>query len=69
MRRRSWETETATIKSNTFEMEWPPRSCRRVEFPEVDRAGFFDVPIALEKINAAQAKLLIELEQSTVMFS
>ena len=42
-------------RSNTFELEWPPRSGRRVAFPEVDRAQFFSLPEARRKINAAQA--------------
>lgn len=43
-----------TIKSNTFELEWPPRSGRRQTFPEIDRAEFFPEAIAREKINPAQ---------------
>ena len=50
------------ITSNTFTMEWPPRSGRRQEFPEVDRAAWFDLPTARQKINPAQAALLDELE-------
>jgi len=46
------------LRSNEFEMEWPPRSGRRQRFPEVDRAEFFPVERAREKINAAQAELL-----------
>lgn len=40
--------------SNTFEMEWPPRSGKMQRFPEVDRAGFFPVEEARRKINEAQ---------------
>jgi predicted NUDIX family NTP pyrophosphohydrolase len=43
------------IESNTFEMEWPPRSGRRQAFPEVDRAGWFGLDGAREKLNPAQA--------------
>ncbi|HKP99656.1 MAG TPA: NUDIX domain-containing protein [Actinomycetes bacterium] len=47
--------------SNTFSMEWPPRSGRRQEFPEVDRAGWFDPATAREKLLAAQAVLVDRL--------
>jgi len=49
------------IKSNTFMMEWPPRSGRRQEFPEIDRAEFFDLAEALTKINPAQRELVQRL--------
>jgi predicted NUDIX family NTP pyrophosphohydrolase len=42
-------------------MEWPPHSGRRREFPEVDRAGWFDLPAAREKLLAAQTELLDRL--------
>jgi predicted NUDIX family NTP pyrophosphohydrolase len=48
--------------SNTFEVEWPPRSGRRQRFPEVDRAQFFSLAEARQKINAAQVPLLDRLE-------
>ena len=48
--------------SNTFTLEWPPRSGKQVEFPEIDRAEFFDVKTAKEKIKDAQAALIEELE-------
>lgn len=47
--------------SNLFEVEWPPRSGRRLMFPEVDRAGFFSLPEARVKMNAAQAAFLDRL--------
>jgi predicted NUDIX family NTP pyrophosphohydrolase len=50
-----------TITSNTFTMEWPPRSGAAREFPEVDRAGWFDLERAREKLNPAQAELLVRL--------
>ncbi|MDI6853069.1 MAG: NUDIX domain-containing protein [Deltaproteobacteria bacterium] len=50
------------ITSNTFTMEWPPNSGKEVEFPEVDRAGWFSFEEAKEKINKAQVKLLEELK-------
>lgn len=52
------------LRSNTFTMEWPPKSGRHVQFPEVDRAEFFDLATAPQKINPAQAALLDELEAS-----
>jgi predicted NUDIX family NTP pyrophosphohydrolase len=50
-----------TVKSNTFTMEWPPRSGRSAEFPEIDRAGWFGVDAAREKLNPAQAEFLDRL--------
>jgi predicted NUDIX family NTP pyrophosphohydrolase len=49
------------VHSNTFEMEWPPRSGRTAEFPEIDRAGWFGVDQAREKLVPAQAELLDRL--------
>jgi predicted NUDIX family NTP pyrophosphohydrolase len=49
------------IDSNTFEVEWPPRSGRYQMFPEVDRAEFFPIAAAREKINSAQAAFLDRL--------
>src|SRR4051812_14881454 len=51
------------IASNTFEMEWPPRSGRTQEFPEIDRAEFFSIEAAKLKINPAQALFLERLIQ------
>jgi len=51
------------IVSNTFTMEWPPRSGRQMEFPEIDRADFFDVATALRKITAGQKPLIEELRR------
>jgi predicted NUDIX family NTP pyrophosphohydrolase len=53
------------LKSNTFSLEWPPRSGRRQEFPEVDRAAWFDLEEAKRRINRGQVVLLYELEQLT----
>jgi len=50
-----------TIVSNTFEIEWPPRSGKKQSFPEIDRAAWFDLETAKVKINAAQAGLIDEL--------
>jgi predicted NUDIX family NTP pyrophosphohydrolase len=50
-------------RSNTFALEWPPRSGRTQEFPEVDRAEFFPLNRAREKINSAQIAFLERLEK------
>lgn len=55
------DLDVSTLVSNTFELEWPPRSGRTREFPEVDRAAWFDEPTAREKINAAQSTFLDRL--------
>jgi predicted NUDIX family NTP pyrophosphohydrolase len=49
------------LASNTFEMEWPPRSGRQQTFPEIDRAEFFSIVEAKQKINAAQIAFLERL--------
>ena len=50
--------------SNTFELEWPPRSGRTIEVPEVDRAEWFTLEAAREKINPAQVELLDRLTRT-----
>ena len=55
--------DTATFASGTFSMEWPPRSGREQEFPEVDRAEWFTIDEAKRKINKGQVPLLDECEQ------
>ena len=57
------DCDASLIKSNTFSMEWPPRSGRQQEFPEVDRAGWFTVPAAKEKILKGQVPFLNELNE------
>jgi predicted NUDIX family NTP pyrophosphohydrolase len=57
------DCDPSAIRSNTFTMEWPPRSGRQAEFPEVDRAAFFDLETAGRKINPAQAALLDQLKR------
>ena len=49
------------LRSNTFIMEWPPRSGKMVDFPEVDRGDWFDLPSAKEKILASQQPFLDRL--------
>jgi len=52
------DCDAARVKSNSFAMEWPPRSGRMQEFPEVDRAGWFGLDEARRKIMPGQAPLL-----------
>ena len=59
------DCDAGMIKSNTFSMEWPPHSGRQQEFPEVDRAAWFDIEEAKQKINHGQRELLEELERMT----
>jgi predicted NUDIX family NTP pyrophosphohydrolase len=53
--------EDFVLASNTFAMEWPPRSGRTQDFSEIDRAQFFPIELAKEKINAAQIEFLDRL--------
>jgi predicted NUDIX family NTP pyrophosphohydrolase len=53
--------DPAALDSNTFEMEWPPKSGREVEFPEVDRADWFDLEGARKKLLPAQGEFLDRL--------
>jgi Predicted NTP pyrophosphohydrolase len=55
------DLDPATARSNTFEMEWPPRSGRRRAFPEIDRVEWFDLEAARTKILPAQVPLLDRL--------
>jgi predicted NUDIX family NTP pyrophosphohydrolase len=57
------DIDAEAIRSNTFEMEWPPRSGRTREFPEVDRAAWFGLDEARERILHAQAPLLDRLAE------
>jgi predicted NUDIX family NTP pyrophosphohydrolase len=63
---RAWalpgDLDVSLVRSNTFELEWPPRSGKRIEVPEVDRAEWFSIEDARKKINVAQAELLGRLE-------
>ena len=54
--------DTASLDSNRFEIEWPPKSGRIAAFPEVDRAGWFALDEAREKIIKGQRPLLDRLE-------
>jgi len=57
------DLDADAIHSNSFEMEWPPRSGLRREFPEVDRAAWFGLPTARNKITKGQLGLLDQLER------
>ena len=57
------DLEVAGVVSNTFEMEWPPRSGRTQSFPEIDRAEWFDLTAARVKIFAAQRPFLDRLAE------
>jgi predicted NUDIX family NTP pyrophosphohydrolase len=55
------DLDTTAIKSNTFKIEWPPKSGKEAEYPEIDQAEFFSLDIAKIKINPAQIALIDEL--------
>ena len=55
------DLDADAVRSNTFTIEWPPRSGRTAEFPEIDRAEWFGVDAAREKLNPAQAEFLDRL--------
>lgn len=57
------DADPAAVRSNAFSMEWPPRSGRKVEFPEVDRAAWFTMDVARGKILKGQAAFLERLER------
>ena len=55
--------DPAAVRSNTFVMEWPPRSGRKAEFPEIDRAEWFDLTTARRKLVKGQVPFLDALER------
>ena len=57
------DADPATLVSNAFEMEWPPRSGKLAAFPEVDRAGWFGLPEARLKILKGQLEFIAALER------
>ena len=57
--------DPATLKSNMFAIEWPPRSGRMAEFPEVDRAAWYSIDEALEKVNKGQTPIIAALDSLT----
>jgi predicted NUDIX family NTP pyrophosphohydrolase len=56
------DLDLRTFASNAFEMEWPPRSGRRQDFPEIDRIAYFAMPSAMTKIIQYQQPFLLELQ-------
>jgi predicted NUDIX family NTP pyrophosphohydrolase len=64
---RAWalagDADVSRVRSNTFTLEWPPRSGVTQEFPEVDRAEWFELSVAREKITPAQVPLLDRLRE------
>jgi len=54
------DLDVSEVRSNTFEIEWPPHTGRRQSFPEVDRAGWFDAATAAVKIHKGQRPILAE---------
>jgi predicted NUDIX family NTP pyrophosphohydrolase len=58
--------DSTKLISNMFEIEWPPRSGQRRQFPEVDRAAWFDLATAREKLIAYQRPFLVELEKKVL---
>jgi len=57
------DCDPAAIKSNTFEMEWPPKSGKTARFPEIDRADFFTVESARKKMHAAEFEFVTRLAE------
>ena len=57
------DCDPSTIKSNTFTMEWPPKSGRQQRFPEIDRAGFFSLAEAKHKMFQVEFKFLMRLRK------
>ena len=55
------DCDPTAIKSNSFTMEWPPKSGKQMEFPEIDRAEWFNLATATKKIKAGQEALIDEL--------
>jgi predicted NUDIX family NTP pyrophosphohydrolase len=55
------DLDAAQAYSNTFELEWPPRSGQKIEVPEIDRAEWFGIDLARQKLNPAQLPLLERL--------
>ena len=60
------DCDASRIRSNTFSMEWPPRSGQQQEFPEVDRGGWFELEAAKAKLLKGQLGFLEQLEQKIV---
>jgi predicted NUDIX family NTP pyrophosphohydrolase len=59
------DCDPALLRSNTFQMEWPPKSGTMREFPEIDRAAWCDLAVARRKIVPGQRGFLDQLENAT----
>jgi predicted NUDIX family NTP pyrophosphohydrolase len=57
------DCDPSSLKSNTFEMEWPPKSGKMARFPEIDRADFFSVEAAREKMHPAEFEFVTRMEK------
>lgn len=57
------DLDPVRLKSNTFSMEWPPKSGRQQGFPEIDRAEWFTIELAMQKILKGQAGFLAQLQE------
>lgn len=55
------DCDPAALRSNDFELEWPPKSGKRMNFPEIDRFAFFSIAAARAKLNPAQVSFLDRL--------
>lgn len=55
------DLDVTSVKSNEFEIEWPPKTGKKINIPEIDKAEWFGVKKALEKINAGQADFIVQL--------
>ena len=58
--------DPASLTSNTFSLEWPPRSGRMAQFPEVDRAAWFSIDEALVKMSKGQRPIVAALKASAI---
>ena len=61
--------DASAIKSNTFEIEWPPKSGKKKLFPEIDKAAWFSIEEAKNKIVPGQIPFVTELENQNKLFS
>lgn len=57
------DCDPSTTRSNEIEIEWPPKSGKMLTIPEIDRAEFFSISEAIEKLNPAQVPLVFALEK------
>jgi len=55
------DLDTTKVVSNTFDLEWPPKSGKTIKCPEIDKAGWFSIPVALKKIHKGQSQFITKL--------